>query len=206
MGTAMMRRGGKARARQQAESGFSLLEVMISMVVLTVGLVSLLGVFGLAMATTQTSQQNMIAKQLANEAYESIVTARNSSQLTWSQINNASSCGSGVNPTDGTGIFLSGTNPIYQSGADGIIGTCDDMTAGEQTLREPGAGGNYGDSDDVFVPLTGYQRTITISPVLDADNNPVDSIRTVTITVQYTTPQMVQQKTYTLNSYISQFQ
>ena len=88
MGTAMMGRGGKARARKQAESGFSLLEVMISMVVLTVGLVSLLGVFGLAMATTQTSQQNMIAKQLANEAYESIVTARNSSQLNWSEINN----------------------------------------------------------------------------------------------------------------------
>ena len=38
---------------------------MISMVILTVGLVSLLGVFGLAMAATQTSQQDMIAKQLA---------------------------------------------------------------------------------------------------------------------------------------------
>ena len=80
------------------------------------------------------------------------------------------------------------------------------MTAGEQTLEEPGPDGNYGDADDTMLPLTGYQRTITISPVLDADNNPVDSIRTVTITVQYSTPQMVQQKTYTLNSYISQFQ
>jgi prepilin-type N-terminal cleavage/methylation domain-containing protein len=205
MDTAMMGRGGKARARQQAESGFSLLEVMISMVILTVGLVSLLGVFGLAMASTQTSQEGMIAKQLANEAYESIVTARNSSQLSWSQINNAGACGSGVNPSSG-GIFLSGTTPIYNSGADGIVGTCDDMVAGEQTLREPGSGGNYGDADDVFIPLTGYQRTITISPILDADNNPVASIRSVTITVQYTNPQMQQQKTYTLNSYISQYQ
>ncbi len=205
MGTAMMGRGGSARARKQAESGFSLLEVMISVVILTVGLVSLLGVFGLAMATTQTSQQNMIAKQLANEAYESIVTARNSSQLSWSQIQNASSCGSGVNPTSG-GIFLSGTTPIYQRGADGIVGTCDDMVAGEQTLEEPGPDGNYGDSDDVMIPLTGYQRTITISSLQDGNGNTISSLRSVTITVQYTTPQSNQQRTYTLNSYISQYQ
>ena len=201
----MMGRGGSARARKQAESGFSLLEVMISVVILTVGLVSLLGVFGLAMATTQTSQQNMIAKQLANEAYESIVTARNSSQLSWSQIQNASSCGSGVNPTSG-GIFLSGTTPIYQRGADGIVGTCDDMVAGEQTLEEPGPDGNYGDSDDVMIPLTGYQRTITISSLQDGNGNTISSLRSVTITVQYTTPQSNQQRTYTLNSYISQYQ
>ena len=61
---------------------------MISMVILTVGLVSVLGVFGLAMASTQTSQVDMIAKQLANEAYESIVTARNTSQISWDAIQN----------------------------------------------------------------------------------------------------------------------
>jgi len=201
----MMGRGGGAGARKQAESGFSLLEVMISMVILTVGLVSLLGVFGLAMATTQTSQENMIAKQLANEAYESIVTARNSSQLSWSQIQNASSCGSGVNPTSG-GIFLNGTTPIYNRGADGIVGTCDDMAAGEQTLEEPGPDGNYGDADDVMIPLTPYQRTITISSLQDGNGNTISSLRSVTITVQYTTPQSNQQRTYTLNSYISQYQ
>src|SRR5208282_2801440 len=44
---------GNHRAQRPAERGFSLIEVMISMVVLTVGLISLLGVFGLAMASTQ---------------------------------------------------------------------------------------------------------------------------------------------------------
>ena len=207
----MMGRGGNARVRKQAQSGFSLLEVMISMVILTVGLVSLLGVFGLAMASTQTSQQDMIAKQLANEAYESIVTARNSSQLNWSQINNAGSCGSGSDPSSG-GIFLPSTStnptfyPIYNSGADGIVGTCDDTVAGEQTLEEPGPDGNYGDADDVMLPLTGYQRTVVISPLYDASGNMVASLRSVTITVQYTTPRMTQQRTYTLNAYISQYQ
>ena len=44
MATTMIRRG-KSRVRKQAENGFSLLEVVISMAVLTVGMVSLLGVF-----------------------------------------------------------------------------------------------------------------------------------------------------------------
>ena len=65
-----------------------MLEVVISMAVLTVGLISLLGVFGVALAATQDTQQNMIAKQIANEALESIVTARNSSQLQWDSIQN----------------------------------------------------------------------------------------------------------------------
>ena len=61
MATAMMERDAKAGARTHEETGFSLIEVMLSMVILTVGLMSLLGVFGLAMASTQTSQQDMIA-------------------------------------------------------------------------------------------------------------------------------------------------
>jgi len=45
------------------EQGFTLLETLISMVVLTIGLVALLGVVGMAMTATQTSQQDMIAKK-----------------------------------------------------------------------------------------------------------------------------------------------
>jgi Tfp pilus assembly protein PilV len=95
---------GIRASRKSRGDGFSLLEVVISMFVLTVGMVSLLGVFGLAMASTQTSQQNMIAKQLANEAYESVVTARNTSQMNWDQINNVGStfCTGGSSPC---GIF-----------------------------------------------------------------------------------------------------
>jgi len=201
----MMRRSGSARGRKHADSGFSLLEVMISMVILTIGLVSLLGVFGMAMAATQTSQQDMIAKQLANETYESIITARNSSQLAWSQIQNASACSGGTNPATG-GIFLNGTTQIYKPGTDGIVGTCDDVNAGPQTLEEPGPDGNYGNSDDVMYPLTPFQRTITIAAVQDADGNTINSMRSVTISIQYSSPQLRQQKTYTLNSYISMYQ
>ena len=194
MGTSIIGRAGNSRVRQ-AERGFSLLEVVISMAVLTVGLVSLLGVFGLAMASTQTSQQDMIAKQLANEALESIVTARNTSQVTWAQVQNVAN----------GGIFLDGTTSIYLPGADGIVGTTDDAVAGEQTLTEPGPDGIFGTADDVQIPLTGYQRTILISQVLDSSGNVVPTLRGVNITMQYTTSQAKLPKTYVLSSFISQY-
>ena len=210
MATAMMERGLKRRARKQAESGFSLLEVMISMVILTVGLLSVLSVFGLAIASTQTSQLDMIAKQLANETYESIVTARNTSQIGWDAIQNTSGTQYCTVLPSPCGIFVGSAasqvyQPIYNSGADGIFGTADDAVAGGETLEEPGPGGNYGDADDIKLPLTNYQRAIQISPLFDTNNNLVPTLRSVTITVQYTTPRMRTKKTYVLNSFISQY-
>ena len=195
MATSIIGRVGNFRVRKQTENGFSLLEVVISMAVLTVGLVSLLGVFGLAMASTQTSQQDMIAKQLANEALESIVTARNTSQVSWAQVQNVAN----------GGIFMDGANPIYTAGADGIVGTADDAVAGEQTLIEPGPDGVFGTADDVQIPLTGYQRTILISPVLDSSGNVIATLRGVNITLRYATSQAKLPKTYVLSSFISQY-
>lgn len=189
---------GRATLRgfPKRQRGFTLIEVVISMAVLTIGLVTLLGVFGLAMAATQTSQQDMIAKQLANEALESIVTARNTAQLQWDQVQNVGS---------GSGIFLAGLQPINQAGTDGIVGTTDDATAPPQTLREPGPDGIFGTSDDVLLPLTNYQRQVTISPVLDVNGNLVTTLRGINVTIQYTTPRLGVAKTYVLSSFISQF-
>jgi prepilin-type N-terminal cleavage/methylation domain-containing protein len=203
MATSINRHAGNDRMRKQRQRGFSLIEVVISMAILTVGLVSLLGVFGLAMAATQTSQQDMIAKQLANESYESIVTARNTSQLGWDDIQNVgSTCSSG----SGTcGLFVTATTPIYNAGVDGIFGTADDSAAGLQTLTEPGPDGIYGTADDVQVPMSGYQRTILISPVTSG-GVVVPSLRAVNITVQYSTTTQNWAKSYVLSSFISQYQ
>jgi len=184
------------RAHDKRQRGFTLIEVVISMAVLTIGLVSLLGVFGLAMASTQTSQQDMIAKQLANESLESIVTARNTAQLTWDQVQNVGY---------GSGIFLTGLQPINLPGTDGIVGTTDDATAGQQFLREPGPDGVFGNTDDVLLYLTNYQRQVTISPVLDVNGNVVTTLRAINVTIQYTTPRLGTTKTYVLSSFISQF-
>lgn len=181
--------------RGRAQSGFSLIEVMISIAIMTIGLVSLLGVFGLAMASTQTSLQNSISKQIANEAMEGIFTARESQNLTWSQIAN----------TGAGGVFLSGFQPIDCAGVDGIIGTADDKACGPQILNLPGPDGIYGTADDIQMPLTNYQRAIAISPALDQNGNPIQTLDTVTITVQYTNPQLKTTHDYILTTYVSEY-
>ncbi len=208
MATAMkMTKGvGDFRMRKRGERGFSLIEVLVSMTVLTVGLVGLLSVFGVAIAATQASQQDMIAKQLGDEAYESIVTAHNSSQLTWDDIQNVGSNNCFVTGASTCGIFLSGLQPIYNSGADGIYGTADDAAAGAETFREPGPDGTYGDVDDFILSLTSYQRSVTILPVVAANNAVVSSLRSINITVQYTTTQTKAPKTYTMSTFISEYQ
>jgi len=172
-----------------------MVEVMVSIIVMTVGMVSVLGVFGLAMASTATSQDNAIAKQIADEAIESILTARETTNITWAQIQN----------TGNGGIFLPGFVAVDCAGVDGIVGTADDAACGPQILTLPGPDGIFGTADDVQYPLTNYQRQIVITPALDQNNNPIPTLNTVTITVQYTTPQSRALKTYVLNTFISEF-
>jgi len=214
MDTSIIKRTRTSQPSAQSQTGFSLIEVVISMAILSVGLVSLLGVFGLAMASTQTSQQDLIAKQLANEALESIVTARNTTQIGWDDIQNVgSTCADG---SGGCGIFASGAQPIYQAltttGAGscskylGILGTQCDNTQPVQTFTEPGPDGIYGTADDITVPLTGYQRTILISQVTDSQGVVQGSLRAVNVTVQYQTAQMSVVKSYILSTLISSYQ
>jgi prepilin-type N-terminal cleavage/methylation domain-containing protein len=184
--------------QRRTQRGFSLIEVMISMVLLVVGLVSMLGVFGIAMATTQTSQQNATAKQLANEAMESILTARETANVTWTQIQN----------TGAGGIFLPGFLPINCPGVDGIIGTADDAACGPRVLEQPAPSGIYAGTcpPDTCTPLTTFQRQVQILPVLPAGGGPpIATLRQVTITIQYNTPQIKVPRNYVMNTFISQY-
>ena len=177
------------------EGGFTLIEVLVSIFVLTVGLVAVLGVFGLAVASTQTAQQDMIAKQLAQEGMEALFTARETANIAWNQIDN-------VGPTGG--IFVAGFQPINLAGPDGIIGTADDAGAAAKTLSLAGPDGIVGTADDVVLPLTNYQRSIAITPVVVGGVTSTD-LRTVTITISYTTPNRVAAKNYVLTGSISRY-
>jgi len=193
------RRSSVSRGTQQ---GFSLIEVMISTVVLTVGLVSMLAVFGLSLASTQTAQEDMIAKQLASQTLESIFTARDTAQITWSQIQNVAN----------GGIFVDGFNQILDPGPDGLEGTADDLNANpacpgpSKCLISPGPDGILGTADDVFWPLNNYSRQIVIGPLNDASGVQYSSLRSVTITVQYNASTGTRApKTYVMTAYISQY-
>ena len=99
------------------------------------------------MAATQTSQLNGTAKQLANEAIESILTARETANVTWTQIQNT---GSG-------GIFIPGFVAIDCPGVDGIVGTADDAACGPQILEQPGPSGVFAGN----CPLPGPDTCLT---------------------------------------------
>ena len=188
---------GLAGGKKSRQSGITLLEVLISMVVLTIGLVGMLSVLGVTIKATQASQENSVAKTVADEALESILTARETTTVPWSAIANT---GSG-------GIFLSGYQPVCNAGADGIYGTADDCASGEQTLQLPGPDGIFGTADDVFMPLTNYTRTITITEAIGPPplSQPIPELNVVTIVVTYQNPQVKVQQNYTLNTYISEY-
>jgi type IV pilus modification protein PilV len=186
---------GNTHKAQKNSAGFTLIEVLISTFVLTIGFLSLLSVFGLAMAGTLTAQEDRIAKQLAQDAYESIYTARDTANVPWANIENVGT---------GTGIFVAGFQPIYKAGADGIIGTADDAAAGPQQFQLAGPDGIFGTADDITVPLTNFQRSIVITDVTNGGTTVVN-LKTITVTVQYTTPQTRFAKQYTLSGYVSQY-
>lgn len=198
---------GKLVSRPPArQRGFTLIECMISMVILTIGAVGLLGVFGLAIKANQGSQADLIARQLASETIEGIYTARNTAEISWPQIQNVSN----------GGIFVDGMSAIKCAGADGILDTADDVACltasgttcpngGVKCLTEPGPDGIMGTADDVILSLNNYKRQVLIQPLLDTNGNQIQTLNLVAVTIQYTTVTSPVAKTYVINEYVSAY-
>jgi type II secretory pathway pseudopilin PulG len=198
MDTAMMN-GRKTRATE--ERGFSLIEVIISICILMVALLALVGTFAAAVAATASSQEDLVAKQKAMEAMESIYTARNTQQLGFASIANLNAAG---------GIFKLGYQPLMAAGIDGLVGTNDDTNypgcpGGVECINLPGPDGILGTTDDQQMSLANFQRQITITPVLLPDGTPNQNLKQVQIDVQYTKPGTSKPRTYTTIAYISSY-
>jgi type II secretory pathway pseudopilin PulG len=185
MAMMVMQRQDTKRKRGNGFEGFSLVEFMVAMVVMLIGLVGVLGLFTHGLFATKFADNSLIAKEKAREALESIFTARNTQQVTFSQIKNVSN----------GGIFLNGFQPMKVPGNDGIVGTADDGAV--ETMVSPGPDGALGTADDQIRTLTEFQRQISITAV-DTD------INQITITVRYVLTGPVQ-RDYTVTSYISRF-
>ena len=197
----------RTNSKRKAASGFSLVEVMISILLLTMGMLSMLSVFGVAVKATQVSQEDLIARQLASEAIESVYTARNISQLSWTAIQNVSN----------GGVFVDGAQPITCAGADGIDGTADDTSCipttatgtacpgGVRCLSEPGKDGIVGTSDDQIVSLANFTRQIAITPMTDVTGAVIPTLNSVTVTINYTSTANKQLKRYVITEYVSSY-
>jgi prepilin-type N-terminal cleavage/methylation domain-containing protein len=170
-------------------AGFTLIEALVAMMVLTVGLLGLAQSFYVGMRHMSTSSANLVAREKAREAVESVHTARDTRIITWDQIRNVSN----------GGVFLDGAQALQNAGDDGLVNTADDAAAGIETVRVPGPDGLFGTVDDVLMPLAGFTRRIQIIEL-----SPVDpDLRELRVTITYQVGS--QTGSYTLRTYVSAF-
>jgi type II secretory pathway pseudopilin PulG len=180
----------KAKRKASRRAGFTLLEAMISILVLSVGVLSLAGVYAQGVLYASLSQYDYVAEKKAEQAVEAIFTARDIKQLTWTSIQNVSL----------GGVFKDGAQPMLVPGTDGLVGTTTDASSAHEYITiGPGPDGVLGTSDDQVVDLNPWMtRTIAISAVSGETN-----LRMITVTINYTVGNLA--RTYTLVSYISAF-
>lgn len=190
--------------RMESERGFTIIETMIAITIMSIGIMTVIAAFATAITATNNAQENLIARQKTLEAMESIYTARNAQQLTFNQIANVSS----------GGIFTNGSTQLLAAGPDGLVNTSDDVSfpangpcaAGPECLVLPGPDGVLGTSDDKAMSLANFTRQIQISPVLESDGVTVNpNLRQVTVTVSYATGGSTAVRSYTVNALISNF-
>jgi type IV pilus modification protein PilV len=204
VGTTMMQKRQFAK-KQSADSGFSLLEVLIAIVVMTIGMLALMASFATAISATASAQEDLIARHKALDVMESIYTARNSQQLPFASINNVAS----------GGIFLGGARQLTCAGPDGLVGTADDVPCtapdtgaacpgGIECLVLPGPDGILGTADDITQSLSNFTRTITFNPVLLPTGVVNTNLIAVTVTVSYTKPGFPA-RTYSVNGLVSSY-
>jgi hypothetical protein len=191
----VMRDRNRQVHRNRRQQGFSLMEAMIAVLVLSFGVLSLAAVFAQGLLFSEASQFDYIAQKKSEEAVESIFNARNTQATSWAQIQNVST----------GGIFLDGAQPLLAPGVtNGLVGTAnDDAAHPDSVIVGPGPDGILGTADDVTIPLSNMQRTIQIAPVFDAAGNIEPNVRTITVTMTYKVGRL--NRTYTLVSYISAF-
>jgi prepilin-type N-terminal cleavage/methylation domain-containing protein len=154
------------------QKGFTLLEIVIAMAVLSFGILALASFYTQGMQASYRSQIQFIAQEKAQEALETIFTARDTQLLSFAQINNVSA----------GGVFLDGPQPLLAPGPDGLVGTADDDAANpDNIVVGPGPDNVLGTADDTTINLNPWMtRTILIQPVQNENN-----LNQITITVNY---------------------
>jgi type II secretory pathway pseudopilin PulG len=187
-----MERRRKTSCQQR---GFTMIEALISILVLSFGVLSLAAVYAQGIYYASLTQYDYIAEKKAEQAVEAIFTARDNGTLTWVNIQNTTS----------GGVFVPGPQAMLQPGPDGLVGTAADAgSPNEVIVIGPNPAGQIGTATDQTVDLNPWMtRSIDIQPVLDTAGNNEPNLRQITITINYHVGQM--QRTHTLISYISSF-
>jgi prepilin-type N-terminal cleavage/methylation domain-containing protein len=155
------------------EAGFSLVEVLVAIVLLTIGALAVSGAVSHSARQLAGSQDQLLASQRAAEAAETVFKARDTRVLAWDQIRNV--VGAGAD----NGIFLDGPQQVREPGADGLVNTADDGPI--MAVVKPGPDNILGTADDERVPLFGFTREVEIRQL-------GPSLRRLRVIITYRTP------------------
>jgi prepilin-type N-terminal cleavage/methylation domain-containing protein len=155
---------------RKSEAGFSLLEMVVAMVILTVGLLGVASSIGYALMATNSGRQLTNAKLLVVSALEQMESLRNTGQLNYDEISNTQVSGSSF-----PGFPSTFQDVSVVPGPDGIFGTKDDISTA------PGSDGVYGTSDDVTdqsLIVKGAKRQVIITSL-------TTTLKKIQVTLKY---------------------
>jgi len=181
---------GQVASRSSA-SGFSLVEAVIATGILAFGMLAVAAGFLQGMTQLNGSNLDILAREKAAEAIESVFTARDTRTVLWSQIRNVQ----GASGSDG-GIFFDGGRPLTRPGNDGLVNTADDGNTVE-SLVQPGADGLLGTDDDISIPLTNFTREVEIR------STDTPTLRRLRVIIHYTVGS--ERREYTIVTFISSY-
>jgi prepilin-type N-terminal cleavage/methylation domain-containing protein len=151
-----------ARPPRGGESGFTMLEMVVAMVIMMIGLLSLAQVLGYSLSVSNRGRGVTNTKLLVISMLEQMENLRNTGQLTFGQIANAGSVDNSNASLNFSG-FQTGFKPVsVNPGSDGIFGTSDDPTGSGQVRA-------------------GFERQVVISS-LSTD------LKKVEVTLRYSDP------------------
>ncbi|MEO8257647.1 MAG: prepilin-type N-terminal cleavage/methylation domain-containing protein [Acidobacteriota bacterium] len=171
--------------RATSSRGFSLIETIIALGILTTGVLGAAAVLATGMNHLSSSPSDVVVTQKAAEAIEAVFSARD--KLPWSTLRNKA---------DG-GIFHDGPQSLTRPGPDGLVNTDDDTTV--ETVRLPGPDQTLATGDDQIIELSTFTRDIRITDV--AGQNGL--LRMIVVVVTYKSGPAI--RSYTLTSFISSY-
>ncbi len=162
------------RKKLHSESGVTILEMVVAMLILTVGLLGLAASIGYAVTVSNKGRNLTNSKLLVVSLLEQMETLRNTEQLSFGQIANQGLVDNSASTRTFIG-FPTAFQPLsINPGPDGIFGTDDDLIS-------PGPDNIYGTSDDTIDStwaVPGYQRQISIT-------NLSANLKRIQVTVRY---------------------
>jgi prepilin-type N-terminal cleavage/methylation domain-containing protein len=157
--------------RSRSERGFSILELVVAMIILTIGLLGVASAISYALMASNRGRGITNSKMLVVSILEQMETLRDTGQLHFNEISNSQVVGSSF-----TGFPATFQPVSTKPGPDGIFGTSDDLISA-------GPDNTYGTADDFTDPTLarpGVTRQILISTL--ADN---DYLKKIQVTLRY---------------------